>query len=290
MSERTRRRERKRGVPRFSKNNKELQITILGASKQRKMERDVEIYLEDQYLNTFFEDRIQKIVVHPLKPENWPARCEAIPDHPHSLDSGIIEEYLSDSTLTPQSNHSNHLEDIADQLLSSLETEEPADEDDTDLLEHIMVMADCVDQSIQTLRGQLNLIIFNLRTEPASRDKYEKILEMMKNLQYLRITVNRSVRSQSHKNIAHKDAFTQVQPRHRHVGLQCHMKEKSTFTKMIKSVKKVSTDPERLRKSSKAALNSAIDKTELIVPGTPKRIKSFGKGTKKVFNNIKSKI
>ena len=43
-------------------------------------------------------------------------------------------------------------------------------------------------------------------------------------------------------------------------------------------------------KSSKAALNSAIDKTELIVPGTPKRIKSFGKGTKKVFNNIKSKI
>ena len=27
--------------------------------------------------------------------ENWPARCEAIPDHPHSLDSGIIEEYLS---------------------------------------------------------------------------------------------------------------------------------------------------------------------------------------------------
>ena len=61
-------------------------------------------------------------------------------------------------------------------------------------------MADCVDQSIQTLRGQLNLIIFNLRTEPASRDKYEKILEMMKNLQYLRITVNRSVRSQSHKS------------------------------------------------------------------------------------------
>ena len=32
------------------------------------MERDVEIYLEDQYLDTFFEDRIQKIVVHPLKP------------------------------------------------------------------------------------------------------------------------------------------------------------------------------------------------------------------------------
>merc|ERR1712227_783510 len=219
--------------------------------KQRKMERDVEIYLEDQYLDTFFEDRIQKIVVHPLKPENWPARCEAIPDHPHSLDSGIIEEYLSDSTIAPQSIYkdSNYLEDIADQLLSSLETE-----------------------------------------EPASRDKYEKILEMMKNLQYLRITVNRSVRSQSHKNIAQKDAFTQVQPRHRHVGLQCHMKEKSTLTKMIKSVKKVSTDPERLRKSSKAALNSAIDKTELIVPGTPKRIKSFGKGTKKVFNNIKSKI
>ena len=83
---------------------------------------------------------------------------------------------------------------------ASLETEEPAAEDDADLLEHIMVMADCVDQSIQTLRGQLNLIIFNLRTEPASRDKYEKILEMMKNLQYLRITVNRSVRSQSHKS------------------------------------------------------------------------------------------
>ena len=151
-------------------------------------------------------------------------------------------------------------------FLASLETEEPAAEDDADLLEHIMVMADCVDQSIQTLRGQLNLIIFNLRTEPASRDKYEKILEMMKNLQYLRITVNRSVRSQSHKSefshnakmetfmaifildIAQKDAFTQVQPRHRHVGLQCHMKEKSTLTKMIKSVKKVSTDPERLRK------------------------------------------
>ena len=154
-------------------------------------------------------------------------------------------------------------------MLASLETEEPAAEDDADLLEHIMVMADCVDQSIQTLRGQLNLIIFNLRTEPASRDKYEKILEMMKNLQYLRITVNRSVRSQSHKSkfiqnlghrcnilpmiiiildIAQKDAFTQVQPRHRHVGLQCHMKEKSTLTKMIKSVKKVSTDPERLRK------------------------------------------
>ena len=85
-------------------------------------------------------------------------------------------------------------------FLASLETEEPAAEDDADLLEHIMVMADCVDQSIQTLRGQLNLIIFNLRTEPASRDKYEKILEMMKNLQYLRITVNRSVRSQSHKS------------------------------------------------------------------------------------------
>ena len=149
-----------------------------------------------------------------------------------------------------------------DFFLASLETEEPAAEDDADLLEHIMVMADCVDQSIQTLRGQLNLIIFNLRTEPASRDKYEKILEMMKNLQYLRITVNRSVRSQSHKSefspkcklfifildIAQKDAFTQVQPRHRHVGLQCHMKEKSTLTKMIKSVKKVSTDPERLRK------------------------------------------
>merc|ERR1712135_41641 len=99
-------------------------------------------------------------------------------------------------------------------LFSSLEAEEPAAEDDADLLEHIMVMADCVDQSIQTLRGQLNLIIFNLRTEPASRDKYEKILQMMKNLQYLRITVNRSVRSQSHKNIAQKDAFTQVQPRH----------------------------------------------------------------------------
>ena len=49
-------------------------------------------------------------------------------------------------------------------------------------------------------------------------------------------------------DIAQKDAFTQVQPRHRHVGLQCHMKEKSTLTKMIKSVKKVSTDPERLRK------------------------------------------
>ena len=83
---------------------------------------------------------------------------------------------------------------------ASLEAEEPAAEDDADLLEHIMVMADCVDQSIQTLRGQLNLIIFNLRTEPASRDKYEKVLEMMKNLQYLRITVNRSVRSQSHKS------------------------------------------------------------------------------------------
>ena len=35
------------------------------------MERDVEIYLEDQYLDTFFEDRIQKIVVHPLKPGNF---------------------------------------------------------------------------------------------------------------------------------------------------------------------------------------------------------------------------
>lgn len=65
-------------------------------------------------------------------------RCEAIPDHPHSLDSGIIEEYLSDSTITPQSIYkdSNYLEDIADQLLSSLETEEPAAEDDADLLEH----------------------------------------------------------------------------------------------------------------------------------------------------------
>ena len=36
------------------------------------MERDVEIYLEDQYLDTFFEDRIQKIVVHPLKPGQFP--------------------------------------------------------------------------------------------------------------------------------------------------------------------------------------------------------------------------
>ena len=54
---------------------------------------------------------------------------------------------------------------------------------------------------IETLRSQLNLVIFNLRNEPSSEDKYEKIIEMMQNLQYLRITVNRSVRSnQSRKS------------------------------------------------------------------------------------------
>ena len=40
--------------------------------------------------NTVMSQQFQKVIS-----ENWPARCEAIPDHPHSLDSGIIEEYLS---------------------------------------------------------------------------------------------------------------------------------------------------------------------------------------------------
>lgn len=263
------------------------------------MERDVEIYLEEKYLDTFFQDRIQNIKIHPLKPDQWhDAKCQAVTDHPYSLDSGIIEEYISDSTITPQSEYKdcNYLEDISDQLIAALETEEPPTDEEVDLLEHIMVMADSVDQSLQTLRGQLNLIIFNLRTEGSSREKYEKILEMMKNLQYLRITVNRSVRSQSQKNItedastgtATQDATTQVQPRHRHVGITCNMKEKTTLSKIIKSARKA--DPERIRKTSKSVINSAIEKTELLVPGTPKRIRSFGKGTKKVFTNIKSKI
>ena len=204
-------------------------------------------------------------------------------------------------------------------------------------------MTDCVDQSIQTLRGQLNLIIFNLRTEPASRDKYEKILEMMKNLQYLRITVNRSVRSQSHKSkciprIWVTDAIFYDHYYFRYCPKRCvHSSPAPSssrwssmshegeiyFNKNDKKRKKgfdwsgttskkewisnifkyciswllsqisplvKSQNFWKSTKSSKAALNSAIDKTELIVPGTPKRIKSFGKGTKKVFNNIKSKI
>ena len=54
-----------------------------------------------------------------------------------------------------------------------------------------MVMADSIDQSLQTLRSQLNLVNFNLRTESPSEEKYERVLEMLRNLQYLRITVNR---------------------------------------------------------------------------------------------------
>ena len=54
-----------------------------------------------------------------------------------------------------------------------------------------MVMADSIDQSLQTLRSQLNLVTFNLRTEIPSEEKYEQVLEMLRNLQYLRITVNR---------------------------------------------------------------------------------------------------
>ena len=56
-----------------------------------------------------------------------------------------------------------------------------------------MVMADSIDQSLQTLRSQLNLVTFNLRTEIPSEEKYEQVLEMLRNLQYLRITVNRPV-------------------------------------------------------------------------------------------------
>ena len=70
---------------------------------------------------------------------------------------------------------------------------ENAPEECVEILENVMVMADSIDQSLQTLRSQLNLVTFNLRTEVPSEEKYEQVLEMLRNLQYLRITVNRPV-------------------------------------------------------------------------------------------------
>ena len=68
---------------------------------------------------------------------------------------------------------------------------ETAPEECHEIIENVMVMADSIDQSLQTLRSQLNLVNFNLRTESPSEEKYERVLEMLRNLQYLRITVNR---------------------------------------------------------------------------------------------------
>ena len=70
---------------------------------------------------------------------------------------------------------------------------ENAPEECVEIIENVMVMADSIDQSLQTLRSQLNLVTFNLRTEVPSEEKYEQVLEMLRNLQYLRITVNRPV-------------------------------------------------------------------------------------------------
>ena len=77
-----------------------------------------------------------------------------------------------------------------------MEREEAPDEC-VDIIENVMVMADSIDQSLQTLRSQLNLVTFNLRSETPSEEKYERILEMLRNLQYLRITVNRPVSSET---------------------------------------------------------------------------------------------
>ena len=64
----------------------------------------------------------------------------------------------------------------------------------------------------------------------------------------------------------------------------------STLSKVIKTMKK-NVDVERIRTSasnSKTSLSSAL--SDLSTPSTPKRIRSIGKGTKKVINNIKNKI
>ena len=79
--------------------------------------------------------------------------------------------------------------------LSALLEREEAPDECVEIIENVMVMADSIDQSLQTLRSQLNLVTFNLRSETPSEEKYENILEMLRNLQYLRITVNRPTSS-----------------------------------------------------------------------------------------------
>jgi len=268
-------------------------VTILGAvqgeqKKIRSMERDVELYFD----RLSFESHICGIVLHPLKDGQKPSDYE----HPQSLDSGIIDEYLSDTTITPQSVHkeAHYLEDISDHLLTLLEREEAPDEC-VEIIENVMVMADSIDQSLQTLRSQLNLVTFNLRSETPSEEKYENILEMLRNLQYLRITVNRPTSSvtppvEDVVKVTTQDATTQVQPKQKNASVACSLsKESSPMKSLLKSVKK-NVDPEHLRKSSKSVISSASSKLELMAPATPKRLRSFGKGTKKAFTNLKQKM